>query len=334
MAGFQDIVGQEQIITHWKTAIAQEKVSHAYILNGPEHAGKSLLADAFAMALVCEHPDADKRPCGCCRSCRQAAEHGHPDIIYVKREPDKTRITVNVVREQITESVALKPYSGRRKVYIVEEAELMWEDAQNKLLKTLEEPPLYVVILLLTTNAALFLATVRSRCITLHLKAVPKEQIRAHLMAKCGVPDYHADLCAAFSQGNVGHAVRLASDPDFQSLIEDTPKLIEKLPGMTVSAIAARTRQMAEQKKLAPEFLDLLLVLFRDILLYKSTGREDMLTMHRQPEFIMRCAQRFSYTGLNEILNAIETTRRRLAVNVSFELTLEVLLLKIKENMT
>ena len=334
MAGFQDIVGQEHLIAHWKTAIAQEKVSHAYILNGPEHAGKRLLADAFAMALVCEHPDAGKRPCGSCRSCRQAAAHGHPDIISVTRDPGKTRITVDVVRGQLTQSVALKPYNGRRKVYIVEEAELMWEDAQNILLKTLEEPPLYVVILLLTTNAALFLATVRSRCVTLNLKAVPDTQIRAHLMANCGVPDYHADVCTAFAQGNVGRAVLLSSDPEFQTLIEDTPKLIEKLPGMTVSAIAARTRQMADQKERAPEFLELLLLLFRDILLYKSTGRTDMLAMHRQEEFIARCAQQFSYNGLNEILNAIETTRRRLAVNVSFELSLELLLLKIRENMT
>ena len=179
MAGFHDILGHEQIIAHLQNAIEEDKVSHAYIFNGPEASGKMMLAEAFAMALQCEGEG--KRPCLECRSCRQAADHNQPDIIYVSHEKPNT-IGVDDIRTQINNDIDIKPYSSRYKVYIVDEAQKMNQQAQNALLKTIEEPPAYAIILLLTTNADSFLQTILSRCITLNLKAVKEDKIKEYLM--------------------------------------------------------------------------------------------------------------------------------------------------------
>ena len=142
MAGFADIIGHEQIISHLKNAIAADKISHAYILNGPDKAGKKMLAEAFAMTLQCEaHGD---EPCMECHSCKQAVSHNQPDIIYVTHEKPNT-LSVEDIRTQLVNDIEVKPYSSKYKVYIIDEAEKMNPQAQNAMLKTIEEPPAYAV---------------------------------------------------------------------------------------------------------------------------------------------------------------------------------------------
>lgn len=207
MAGFKDIVGNEQIIEHLQNAISMGKVSHAYIISGPQLSGKMMIAEAFARALQCEKEGTDG--CGECKSCHQADDHNHPDIIYVSHEKPNN-ISVDDIRTQLNNNIVIKPYSSKYKIYIVDEAEKMNQQAQNALLKTIEEPPAYAVIMLLTTNADSFLQTIRSRCITLNMKSVKDEVIKAYLMNEKHIPDYQADISAAFAQGIVG---RLLSSP-------------------------------------------------------------------------------------------------------------------------
>ena len=206
MAGFKDIVGNEQIIEHLQNAISMGKVSHAYIINGPQLSGKMMIAEAFARALQCEKEGTDG--CGECKSCHQADD----------QKPNN--ISVDDIRTQLNNDIVIKPYSSKYKIYIVDEAEKMNQQAQNALLKTIEEPPAYAVIMLLTTNADSFLQTIRSRCITLNMKSVKDEVIKAYLMNEKHIPDYQADISAAFAQGIVGKAVKLASSDEFNELKE------------------------------------------------------------------------------------------------------------------
>lgn len=186
MAGFQDIYGQEQIKEHLQNALSTGKVSHAYILNGEKSSGKEFIAKVFAMALQCEEDG--KEPCQKCHSCRQALSGNHPDIIRVIHEKPNT-ISVDDIRTQVNGDVAIKPYSGKYKVYILSEAEKMTAQAQNALLKTLEEPPEYAVIMLLTSNVNALLPTIVSRCVTLDMKPVPDEVVRRFLCGQMQVPD-------------------------------------------------------------------------------------------------------------------------------------------------
>lgn len=331
MAGFGDIVGHEQIISHLKNAISMGKVSHAYILNGPEGAGKRMIAEAFARALQCENHDTEG--CGKCRSCHQAESLNHPDIIYVNHEKPNT-ISVADIREQINGTIDIKPYNttSQYKVYIVDEAEKMNEQAQNALLKTIEEPPAYAVILLLTTNADAFLQTIRSRCVTLELKAVADEKIHRMLMRNYQVVDYKADVCVAFAQGNVGKAILLAGSQTFNELKDQTVRLVRKLRDTEVADIMSEVKAIEEFEQI-DDFFDLLLLWYRDVLIYKASGSDAKLIYKDQAHEIARQAEECAFEGLNQILDGIAQARRRLRFNVNQDMTLELLFLLIKENL-
>lgn len=203
MAKFTDIVGQEQLKEHLQNAIATNKVSHAYIINGERSAGKEFIARVFSMTLQCEKQETE--PCGECHSCKQALGNNQPDIIYISHEKPNT-IGVEDIRSQVNADIGIKPYSSPRKIYIINEGEKMTPQAQNALLKTLEEPPEYAVILILTMNVDALLPTVLSRCVVLNMKPVPDVLVKKYLMEQLAVPDYKANICVAFARGNIGKA--------------------------------------------------------------------------------------------------------------------------------
>lgn len=329
MAGFKDIVGHEQIIIHLQNAIKMDKVSHAYILNGPDKSGKMMLAEAFAMALQCEKEGTE----GCmeCHSCKQAASHNQPDIIYIRHEKVNT-ISVNDIREQINQNIAEKPYSSKYKVYIMDEAEKMNQQAQNALLKTIEEPPSFAVLLLLTTNADAFLPTILSRCIRLNLMPVPDEQIRNYLMKHYQIPDYQADISVAFAQGNVGKAIQLAGSEDFKQMKDSAVHLMKSLKDIDVYEMGEAVKQIGEYKLTINDYFDIMIVWYRDVLMYKATMDINGLVFKEHIYDIKHQASRSSYHGIERILKALEKAKLRLNANVNFDLVIELLLLTIKEN--
>ena len=325
---FSDITGHEQIIAHLQNAIANGKVSHAYIFDGPRQSGKGMLAGAFAQALLCEEHGTDG--CGRCRSCRQAESGSHPDIIRVTHEKPNT-ISVNDIREQVNGTILTKPYnlSSRFKVYIIDEAEKMNEQAQNALLKTLEEPPAHAVILLLSANASSFLPTIRSRCVTLSLRPAADAQIRALLMQKYQVVDYRADLCTAFAQGNVGKAVSLAGSASFNELKEQTVRFLRGIRNSGPAELVESIREILDFQ-MQDDFLDLILFWFRDVLCFKAAGGGARLLYSDRKAEIREEAEALSWKGLGSIFDALEEVCRQLRENVGAPLALELFALTVK----
>ena len=328
MAGFKDIVGHEQIIEHLKTAIEMGKVSHAYILNGPDLSGKMMIAEAFARALLCEKQDPDG--CGECRSCRQSDDRNNPDIIYVKHDKPNT-ISVDDIRTQLNNDIVIKPYSNQYKIYIVDEAEKMNQQAQNALLKTIEEPPAYAVIMLLTTNADSFLQTIRSRCITLNLKSVKNDVIKSYLMTEKKIPDYQADVCAAFAQGVVGKAIKLASSDDFNELKESALSLIKRLDDIDLYEMGEAIKQISDYKLQVQDYFDLITVWYRDVLYMKANDVNGLIFKDEVYD-IKKQASKHSYHGIETIIEALDKAKLRINANVNFDLVIELLLMTIKEN--
>ncbi len=329
MAGFQEILGHEQIIEHLQNAIKTDKVSHAYILDGPDMSGKKMIADAFSMTLQCEKKGI--KPCMECHSCKQALGKNQPDIIYLQHDKPNT-ISVDDIRSQINNDIGVKPYSSQYKVYIVDEAEKMNVQAQNALLKTIEEPPAYAVILLLTNNAEIFLPTILSRCVRLSLKAVPDEKIRSYLMEHYEVPDYKADVCVAFAQGNVGKAIELAESEDFNEIKNSALQLIKRLDDIELYEMTEAVKQIGTYKLQINDYFDLIMIWYRDVLLYKATADVNKLIFKEEVYEIKKEASRSSYGGIENILEALEKAKIRLNANVNFDLVIELLLLTIKEN--
>ena len=329
MAEFSQVIGHEQIIEHLQNAISLKKVSHAYILDGEEGAGKNLLASIFAQALQCEKGGAE--PCGECRSCKQAISLNQPDIIRVTHEKPGS-IGVEDIREQLCGDIQVRPYSSPYKIYIVDEAEKMTVQAQNALLKTIEEPPAYGVILLLTTNSDAFLPTILSRCVTLKLRPVKDALVRKYLMEELQVPDYQADVCVAFARGNIGKAKKLAQSEHFGELKDHALHMVRHIGDMEIYEITEGIRKVADYKTDINDYLDLLVLWYRDVLLFKATRQVDALVFSDEINYISAQASKSSYEGLECIIEALEKAKVRLKANVNFELTMELLLLTIKEN--
>jgi len=327
---FNQVVGHEQIIQHLKTAIAMDKVSHAYILAGEDGSGKNMLADAFAKALQCESRIDNRDDCGVCRSCLQAESGNHPDIIRVTHE--KASIGVDDVRIQINNDILIKPYSSHYKIYIIDEAERLTEQAQNALLKTIESPPPYGIILLLTNNLNSLLPTILSRCVTLKLKAVDKEAIRQFLMLNYKIPDYQAELSAVFAQGNVGKAIKYASSEEFGEMKTEVLHLLKYIDDMELYEIIDGLKRISEQKERIDDYLDLIILWYRDILMYKVTKDINLLTYKNESMDISKQASVKSYEGIEQIIAAVEKAKIRLNANVNFDIAIELMLLTIKEN--
>lgn len=324
MQSFSSIIGQNSVKEHLKKSLETGRLSHAYIFCGEKGSGKKTLADLFARALQCQAGASE--PCGKCVSCKQALNHNQPDIIYVQHEKPAV-ISVDEIRKQINNDIAIKPYSSEHKVYIVDEAEKMNVQAQNALLKTLEEPPAYAVILLLTSNPEALLQTIRSRCIMLAMKSVSDMEIQKYLMHRQQIPDYKAGICAAFARGNVGRAKQLAASLDFEELKEETLQFLKGIQDKTLSDLAAFAKTKADKNSDTEGFLELLQMWYRDILLYKAAKDSQGLIFKEELPYIKKMSVNNSYEGLNRILNAIEEAKNRLKNNVNAELTLEWLLL-------
>ncbi len=327
MPRFTDIIGQQHIKEHLQGALKSGHVGHAYIISGEKGSGKEFVAKVFSQALVCEKGGDD--PCGECPACKKAETRNHPDIIFVMR--DHPSVGVEEIREKVTDNISIKPYSAPYKVYIICEAEKLTPQAQNALLKTLEEPPAYAVIILLTSNVESLLPTVRSRCVELEMKPVPADLMKKYLMNEVEIPDYRADVCIAYAQGNIGKAREMAGSDDFSAVQNSALSLLRTLKDISLGEQIELIRSMSEYKVDPKEYLDILSVWYRDVLLFKATGETDILIYRDELPVIRKVAGRSSYEGIQDVLNAIQKAKMRLDANVNFELTMELLLSTIRE---
>ena len=327
MLGFNDILGHEQIKEHFRNAVQTGKISHAYILSGEAGMGRKSLANAFALELLCEKGLPD--PCMACHACKQVLSGNHPDLIYVTHEKPAS-IGVDDIREQINDTIMVRPYSSYYKIYIVDEAEKMTVQAQNALLKTIEEPPSYAVIILITTNQEAFLPTILSRCVQMKLKPLKDFTIKSYLTQNLHIAEKDADICAAFARGNLGKAIHLASSDEFKELFQKVMVLVKNVGTMDISMLLDCIREMKEQNFDIGEVLDLMQLWYRDVLMFKVTKDMNLLIFKDEYKMINETGEKVDYAGLEAILAAIDTARTRLNANVNMELAMELLLLTMK----
>lgn len=329
MYKFSDIIGQKQIKEYFRNAITTGNLAHAYIINGEKGSGKEFIARILAMTLQCEKKEIE--PCGECHSCIQAKSDNQPDIIFVNHGKPNS-IGVDDIREQINSDIIIKPYSSALKIYIIKESEKLTIQAQNALLKTLEEPPKYAVIILLTTNVQAILPTIISRCVVLNMKPVQDEMINKYLMEELKIPDYKAKLCVSFARGNIGRARLLAMNEEFEKIHEEAIFLMQHVKKMETNEISAAIKKVSDYSIGTADYIDIISVWYRDALMFKATKDPNTLIFKNEIKYINRVAEFSDYEGLENILDALEKTKKRLKANVNFELAMELLLLTIKEN--
>lgn len=326
---FKHIVGHEDIIRHFKSSIEMGKVSHAYILNGEVDSGKKMLARVFARTLQCE--EGSTEPCGKCQSCLQAETMNHPDIITVMHEkPDV--ISVEEIRQQLVESIGIKPYKSKYKIYIVPDAQLMNVQAQNALLKTIEEPPEYGVIMLLTSNIDKLLPTVISRCMVLNTKPIRERDMLEYLVKELGLTEDRAYFCLDFAQGNLGKAIKLAKNEEYSAIVDSVVNVLKKIHELDVDDLTTAVSHIEQFKLSIDDYMDLMMMWYRDVLMLKVTGNIDKLLFKQEYSTMKKQAGVMSYQDIEEKINAIARAKERIMVHANFDVTMELLLLTLKEN--
>lgn len=326
MKSFEQIIGHNKIISHFEEAVRMGKVSHAYLLSGEEGSGKMTLAKAFAKALLCEKKDG----CGECTACHQIESGNHPDLIYITHE--KYEIRVDEIRKGINETIDIKPYSADYKIYIIDDADRMNQGAQNALLKTLEEPPAYAVVLLLTNNKDRLLDTILSRCVTLTLGSIKQQDIAAYLRDKTDASDDDIQFAASFALGNIGKALHIIETEEFKEMFQEAFNVLIHIHDMEVYEIISYLKTLTSYKDEIYDFLDIIMVWYRDMLILKATGSMNQLVYKDKYRQLKAQEIYISFEGINHVLIEIEKARKRLTANVNFEVAMEMLLLTMKEN--
>ena len=290
---FREIQGQNRIIGYFEKVLATGRVSHAYLLCGEDDA-KEALARSFAQALLCTSPvTADGRidACGTCAACLKMQAEDHPDLKIIRHEKAQT-ISVEEIRPLRTEA-QVKPYEGRYKIFMIPEADKMTPQAQNALLKTLEEPPGQTVLLLLASTPERFLPMVLSR--TVLLRTDPSLMRREDAV-----------------------------------LTDETKKLLLRLPDATSYDMTTFVKEQIPDADAAEGFLRIVYRWIRDIAVYKRTETDDNLISPEEIQYIRKSAAALSYEKIARIEAAIDTAARRLRARGNTELILELLLLRIR----
>lgn len=325
MYTFEEIRGNTPLVEQLRRSAASGRSSHAYLFLGGAGAGKRLIANTFAKALQCE---GEKRPCDSCKSCHAFNHGNHPDVIYFQPLKNGKTYTIEDVREQLLETVDLKPFQYEKKIYIIEKADTLNIQSQNALLKTLEEPPAHAVFLLLAERAEAFLPTILSRVVVMKIRPLSAETIADYLM-QAGHLAEESHILSAYAQGRIGQALELVEDEGFREMRQDILGKLEALPSMSEGDAYLLAKDF-EVYKNDLRFLDIMELWYRDLLTAKSLREEGYLIQRDKKDAIFRAAKEPAAL-LAKKAAAVRTARMRLVQNANFRLTMEVMLMDLKE---
>ncbi len=326
------LIGHDAVLKHIRSAVSAGRVSHAYLVEGAEGAGKKTLAGQFAMALLCKAPE-NGEPCGRCDSCRVFLSGNHPDMHYI-RPGEKGTLPVQRIREELVQDMEILPYYAGRKIYIVERAHLMNAQAQNALLKTIEEPPAYGVILLLAESVQSFLPTVRSRCVLLRLLPLPEEKVRKILTGRYGVEESTARACAALCGGSVGQALRLAGSEDFIRLRERWMEWLSGLARQETWEVLTRAKALEEDKAVIEDVLRMMQIWFRDLIILRETGSLSGCVCRDLDAKLESSANLYEIPELYRKIEVLEDAKKKLSHNVNYGLWSDWLLVELSRRKT
>jgi DNA polymerase-3 subunit delta' len=317
------VIGHEWAIDLLLNGLARGRVPHAMLIVGPPSIGKTTVAFTFARALNCTrgHPV----PCGECVSCRKVASGNHPDV-RILDAPDQT-LKIGEVRD-LQRELSLSPHEGRWRVAVLTDFERATIEAANALLKTLEEPPAQVALVLTATEADVLLPTIVSRCQVLSLRPLSSSAVVEALISHWGADPAQADLLAHLSGGRLGWAVRALED---ESLLARRDEHLDNLASLMSEGRVERLAYAADLSRdpaLVKEVLALWLAWWRDVLLLASGSHVAIANFDRKAA-LRQQADRLTIRQAQRMLAQLRSTVRNLDRNVNVRLALEVLLLSL-----
>ena len=292
---FGKIIGNDKIKKEIEKSVKETKTSHSYLFIGTEGIGKKLIAKELAKMLLCLN---ENKYCNNCKSCIEFNSNNNPDFLYI--EPKENSLKIEQIRE-LQKKIQEKPIISTNKVYIINDADKMTQEAQNCLLKTLEEPPDYATIILIGANENLFLGTIKSRCTIIHFEPIENSKISEYLKKEYGIDNISENLIEAF-QGSIGKAINLK---DKQKEYANIEEIINEMNQKDIIDIIKKADILYKSKEEILEFLD-----YINILLLKKAKHE------------------YKYTTCIEI---VENTKKRIKQNANYDMCIDNMIFNMWE---
>ncbi len=322
---FGDIIGQKAAIKILQEQLETGRINHAYLFTGKEGVGKKTLAQQFARSLICKEKSLDS--CDNCVDCRRIDHFNHPDVRIIGIEEGSNKIKIAQIRE-LQKEIAYKPYESTWKIYIIDQADKMTSQAANSVLKTLEEPPGYAVIILLVEESSQLLTTVVSRCQQIKLQSISREMIRKYLVDQ-DIESEKVKLISMLAEGSLGKALNLVNKGNFLEAREELLDFLSKLPEKGTVEIFNKVEEMVRLVKGDFLLFDLLSTWYRDIIMYRKENKEEIIN-YDYLEKIKNQAKEYTIDNLISIIELINKYHGYIERNVRKDLTLQVMLLKIR----
>ncbi len=292
---FENIIGNEKNKELLNQIIRTNNIAHSYMFIGKESIGKMLFAKEFAKAILCIN---DSKPCGECKSCIEFESSNNPDFEII--EPDGNNIKIEQIRELI-KKVYEKPIVSNKKVYIINDSNLMTKEAQNSLLKTLEEPPEYVTIILIASNENLFLPTIKSRCTKIMFRKLTDSELKTILERKYNKLNTQ-ELMLKIADGSVNKAVSLEGKEELYNKVN---RIYSSLENVNIIELINSKEDIFKDKEEAIEMLEYINLIF-----------------------FQKISSNLKYV---ECMKIVEDTKDRLKKNNNYDMTIDNLNMTVWE---
>ncbi|EGT4908283.1 DNA polymerase III subunit delta' [Clostridioides difficile] len=306
---FENIIGQDFAKKYLTNSIKKNKLNNAYMFEGMDGIGKKKFADELSKLLL-DYENLENSP----------------DYVLIK--PDGNSIKIAQIRN-LQSDIVIRPHKDY-KIYIINNAEKMTVEAQNALLKTLEEPPNYAIIILVTNNKESLLETIKSRCDIIKFSPIPIEDLKRYLM-NTGIEEERAQLLAIFSRGSIENALNLSQSSEFSMMREDIQQYIQIMLDKNIVEILNIPNNMEKYRGKIIALLDMMINYFRDIILLKENVNKNMLINVDKLVFIQNMSGKISYSQLSKIIDIIEDAKSKIKSNCNFNISIQVMSLNIYE---
>lgn len=321
---FEDIIGHKKNIEVLKQSLINNTLSHSYLFEGEDSIGKRMVALAFSKAILCE--EKEPIPCNKCSSCIKFDHSNHPDMFFI--QPEKDLIKKDEV-ENLIQNTLTSPFQGSKKVFLIDESDKMNLTAQNKILKTLEETPSYINIILISANSNKILPTILSRVQRIKFYPVEVDEIGALLEEKYNIEESKAKFVGEFTKGAVGRSISLSLDEEFFLNRDIVIQLIDDLVKGDMTKVFNSISFFNENKDKIEEILDIFLYWFRDLSIYKEIGNSHLLVNKDKLEKLS--SQSFMDSNrINGIMEKVRQTKTNIDRNMNYQLSIETMLFSIQ----
>jgi DNA polymerase-3 subunit delta' len=326
---FQNIIGQDHVKKLFISLIKDGRISHGYLFNGPCGIGRKSVAFELSKIIMCTGRGPEDDECGSCDSCRLLRTGTNPDLICISPPKGKDTISVEAIRDIQLELITA-PLSSAKKIIIIDGAEKMTVQAQNCLLKTLEEPPSYVIIILICSNLSLILETVKSRVVRVDFTRYNDTEILQAFEKIQGDNNIDKDFIISYADGIIGRTVELKDGNALEVIRDSLTDMICKMPD--ISDVKSITTEIFEKNKDKIEYIFFtMLTLYRDIALFAKFGKTAEIQNKNRKRELFEISNYLKYSGAGKCIDIIDDTWKKIGRNVNYKLCIDLMLIRLQE---